>query len=105
MLIVLIIQISIFISRCFALNEIDLLPQRCPGPADKGPCNRKIYKWAYDPEKQFCSIFIWGGCAGNEKNRFDTELTCMKRCAPNYNSKFRFYLKKKKNKRSDYFQE
>lgn len=55
--------------------------QPCPGPPDKGPCNRAIYKWAYDPDKKACIMFIWGGCAGNDKNRFDTELLCMRYCA------------------------
>ncbi|XP_065161032.1 axotactin-like isoform X1 [Atheta coriaria] len=58
--------------------------QRCPGPPDKGPCNRNIYKWAYVPEKKRCEMFVWGGCAGNDKNRFDTEMQCYKRCiSPN----------------------
>ncbi|XP_017768097.1 PREDICTED: uncharacterized protein LOC108556443 [Nicrophorus vespilloides] len=56
------------------------VPNRCPGPPDKGPCNRNIYKWAYSEEHKMCSMFIWGGCAGNERNRFDTELQCVKRC-------------------------
>ncbi|KAK4876618.1 hypothetical protein RN001_009124 [Aquatica leii] len=58
--------------------------QPCPGPPDKGPCNRSIYKWAYDPEKNSCVMFIWGGCAGNDKNRFDTELLCMRYCAESH---------------------
>ncbi|XP_018318790.1 contactin-associated protein like 5-1 [Agrilus planipennis] len=52
----------------------------CPGPADKGPCNRSLYKWAYDAEKQGCVMFIWGGCGGNDKNRFDSELICLRSC-------------------------
>lgn len=54
----------------------------CPGPPDKGPCNRHIFKWAYDAEKKTCVMFIWGGCAGNDKNRFDSEIQCLRRCAP-----------------------
>lgn len=56
--------------------------QPCPGLPDKGPCNRQIYKWAYDPEKGACVMFVWGGCAGNDKNRFDSEYHCLRRCAP-----------------------
>lgn len=56
--------------------------QPCPGPPDKGPCNRQIYKWAYDPDKDTCMMFVWGGCAGNDKNRFDTEFQCLQRCSP-----------------------
>lgn len=54
----------------------------CPGPPDKGPCNRHIFKWAYDPIKKACIMFVWGGCAGNDKNRFDSEIQCLRRCAP-----------------------
>ncbi|KAB0796088.1 hypothetical protein PPYR_10149 [Photinus pyralis] len=59
--------------------------QPCPGPPDKGPCNRSIFKWAYDSERKSCVMFVWGGCAGNDKNRFDTEVLCMRYCAgPNF---------------------
>lgn len=61
--------------------------QFCPGSAEKGPCNRKIFKWAYNSEKKLCSMFVWGGCAGNDKNRFDTEVQCMTTCTPLTNSK------------------
>ncbi|XP_071052100.1 axotactin isoform X2 [Onthophagus taurus] len=54
--------------------------ERCPGSPERGPCNRNFYKWAYDPNKKTCSIFIWGGCAGNDKNRFDTEMQCVQAC-------------------------
>lgn len=82
----LLLLLLIYAKCYYCLNDLDLTPQRCPGPADKGPCNRKIYKWAYEPKSQHCILFVWGGCAGNEKNRFDTEIQCMKRCSPYYNS-------------------
>ncbi|XP_018567332.1 contactin-associated protein-like 2 isoform X2 [Anoplophora glabripennis] len=52
----------------------------CPGPPDRGPCNRNSYKWAFDHDRQECIGFLWGGCAGNDKNRFDSEQQCMERC-------------------------
>lgn len=53
---------------------------KCPGPSDRGPCNLKIYKWSYDAKTESCSMFVWGGCAGNDKNRFDSEHQCIKSC-------------------------
>lgn len=53
----------------------------CPGPPEKGPCNSQVHKWAYLPEKGGCVMFTWGGCAGNDKNRFDSEMQCMQSCA------------------------
>ncbi|XP_074039893.1 axotactin isoform X3 [Leptinotarsa decemlineata] len=55
-------------------------PHPCPGPAEKGPCNRNLYKWAFDHDRKECLMFIWGGCAGNEWNRFETERHCQNRC-------------------------
>ncbi|CAG9818527.1 unnamed protein product [Phaedon cochleariae] len=52
----------------------------CPGAPDKGPCNRNIYKWSFDHDRQECVMFIWGGCGGNDKNRFDNEHQCWNRC-------------------------
>lgn len=80
----------VFFSFTTSVLAVDIeTNQRCPGPAEKGPCNRKLFKWTYDPEKKFCSMFVWGGCAGNDKNRFDTEVQCMKTCAPHINGKLR----------------
>lgn len=62
----------------------------CPGPPEKGPCNSLVHKWAYDPEKGACVMFVWGGCAGNDKNRFDNEIQCMKSCA-GANCKYKQY--------------
>lgn len=90
MLILLICTKIVLLISSVASNGVELLPQKCPGTAEKGPCNRKFHKWYYDSEKQFCNVFIWGGCAGNDKNRFDTESQCMQRCAPDYKSKFLF---------------
>ncbi|KAJ8958106.1 hypothetical protein NQ318_006035 [Aromia moschata] len=70
---------------CSLLLAVSGRPDRsalhpCSGPPDKGPCNRNIYKWAFDHDRQECYTFLWGGCAGNEKNRFDSEKQCFDRC-------------------------
>ncbi|CAH0547877.1 unnamed protein product [Brassicogethes aeneus] len=53
---------------------------QCPGTMDRGPCNRNIYKWAFDHDRQRCVMFSWGGCMGNERNRFDNEVQCINSC-------------------------
>ena len=77
----------LLLSRTYGEQDVS---HRCPGPPDKGPCNRNLYKWAYDKEKHACFMFSWGGCAGNDKNRFDTEIQCIKQCVVQ-NGKFGFY--------------
>lgn len=59
----------------------DLGPiESCPGNPEKGPCNRNIFKWAFDHERRECITFIWGGCGGNDKNRFESEKQCIEKC-------------------------
>ncbi|KAJ8981076.1 hypothetical protein NQ317_007213 [Molorchus minor] len=70
---------------CSFFLAIPARPERndvhpCPGAPDKGPCNRHTYKWAFDHDRQECALFAWGGCAGNDKNRFDSEKQCLERC-------------------------
>ncbi|KAG5872607.1 hypothetical protein JTB14_002128 [Gonioctena quinquepunctata] len=70
---------------CSFIIAISAMPDRndlhpCPGKAEKGPCNRNIYKWAFDHDRQECVMFLWGGCAGNERNRFESENHCWNRC-------------------------
>ncbi|CAG9767385.1 unnamed protein product [Ceutorhynchus assimilis] len=55
----------------------------CPGNYDKGLCNRNIFKWAFDHERKQCITFIWGGCGGNDRNRFDSEKQCIEKCFVN----------------------
>lgn len=76
MILIFCLSLIITTSQCFEKQ----INSRCPGPPDRGPCNRNIFKWAYDPQKNECFMFIWGGCAGNDRNRFDSELQCMKQC-------------------------
>lgn len=53
----------------------------CHGTADRGPCNKDISKWTFDESTKTCVMFEWSGCGGNEYNRFNTEIECLRRCA------------------------
>lgn len=53
----------------------------CHGPPDRGPCNKKIWKWTFDRNTRTCILFHWSGCGGNEYNRFNTEIECLRTCA------------------------
>ncbi|XP_068607876.1 kunitz-type protease inhibitor 1a [Brachionichthys hirsutus] len=52
---------------------------RCTELPSTGTCREHLSRWYYDPIKQDCSRFNYGGCQGNE-NRFDTQDSCMKFC-------------------------
>lgn len=52
---------------------------RCTELPDTGSCRDSLTKWYYNPVKQECSRFNYGGCQGNE-NRFDSQESCMKYC-------------------------
>uniref|UniRef100_A0A6M2E907 BPTI/Kunitz inhibitor domain-containing protein n=1 Tax=Amblyomma tuberculatum TaxID=48802 RepID=A0A6M2E907_9ACAR len=47
-----------------------------------GKCKAAIPMWYYDSELDECRGLIYGGCKGNA-NRFNTCLSCMKRCSGN----------------------
>lgn len=52
---------------------------RCTEELSTGTCRDQFSKWYYDPFKQDCFLFNYGGCEGNE-NRFDTHEACTKFC-------------------------
>ncbi|KAM9842783.1 kunitz-type protease inhibitor 1a [Aulostomus maculatus] len=52
---------------------------RCTELPDTGNCRDSLTKWYYNPIKQECFRFNYGGCLGNE-NRFDSRDYCMKSC-------------------------
>ncbi|XP_076275482.1 axotactin isoform X2 [Rhynchophorus ferrugineus] len=76
-----IFTISCLICSTVARPDLTAAVQ-CTGKPEKGPCNRNIYKWAFDHQRKECTTFIWGGCGGNDNNRFDNESLCMERCFP-----------------------
>lgn len=52
---------------------------RCTELPDTGNCRDSFSKWYYNPIKETCLLFNYGGCQGNE-NRFETEEACLKVC-------------------------
>ncbi|XP_069673465.1 papilin isoform X4 [Periplaneta americana] len=51
----------------------------CYLPKIAGPCEGYYPHWYYDPERQQCGQFIYGGCLGNN-NRFETREDCEELC-------------------------
>ncbi|XP_060772167.1 kunitz-type protease inhibitor 1-like isoform X2 [Neoarius graeffei] len=64
------------------LLEIDVEEKNawCVVPPATGPCRASMPHWFYDPLKQSCFSFTYGGCSGN-KNRFQKKEVCMKSCS------------------------
>ncbi|KAM7375670.1 hypothetical protein PAMP_005459 [Pampus punctatissimus] len=52
---------------------------RCTELPNTGNCRDSLTKWYYNPVKQDCFRFNYGGCRGNE-NRFDSKESCMTVC-------------------------
>ncbi|KAK3733931.1 hypothetical protein QZH41_009598, partial [Actinostola sp. cb2023] len=57
--------------------------QLSPAP---GPCRAAMPQWYYNPKRQRCSRFIYGGCGGNDNN-FDSKDECKAACMRNKGSK------------------
>lgn len=60
-------------------NYVLTFTVRCTELPDTGSCRESLTKWYYNPVKEECSRFNYGGCQGNE-NRFDTQKACTKFC-------------------------
>ncbi|XP_077521305.1 carboxypeptidase inhibitor SmCI-like isoform X2 [Amblyomma americanum] len=60
----------------------------CFVEADKGPCDKTIYRYNFEPESATCNLFAYGGCEGN-RNNYNSEEECMAKCNPlnEYNRK------------------
>ncbi|KAI0233884.1 Carboxypeptidase inhibitor SmCI [Lamellibrachia satsuma] len=54
-------------------------PRFCYLPAVAGTCKAYMPRWYYNFATYACEKFIYGGCGGN-RNRFETELACRRRC-------------------------
>ncbi|XP_055383495.1 axotactin isoform X2 [Condylostylus longicornis] len=61
------------------IKEIKIY-DKCTGPGDPGPCKNFVYRWRYEQTTDSCIQFIWGGCEGNNNNRFSTEAECQLHC-------------------------
>ncbi|XP_061897966.1 kunitz-type protease inhibitor 1a [Entelurus aequoreus] len=58
---------------------VDEQKVRCTEPPHTGSCRDSLTKWYYNPLRQNCYRFNYGGCKGNE-NRFDSKEACVKVC-------------------------
>lgn len=53
----------------------------CRLPVDVGPCRDRYNRWYFDAERNSCTPFVYGGCAGN-MNRFKSFESCTAFCVP-----------------------
>lgn len=58
---------------------MDLLPNVCSFPMEKGPCQAYMSRWFFNSETGECELFAYGGCRGNSNN-FSTKEKCEKMC-------------------------
>ncbi|XP_062253369.1 kunitz-type protease inhibitor 1a [Platichthys flesus] len=58
---------------------VDEQKVRCTEPPHTGSCRDSLTKWYFNPIKQECFRFNYGGCQGTE-NRFDTQEDCKRVC-------------------------
>ncbi|KAL7031038.1 hypothetical protein ACKWTF_006877 [Chironomus riparius] len=54
-------------------------PDYCTLNPVAGPCKLLLYRYYYNPARQACERFAYGGCKGN-KNNFLTKRACLKTC-------------------------
>jgi hypothetical protein len=54
-------------------------PGFCSLAPESGPCNAAFERYYYDPAMARCSLFVWGGCGGNDNN-FATAEACAEAC-------------------------
>ncbi|EPY73082.1 hypothetical protein CB1_043681001 [Camelus ferus] len=53
----------------------------CSMPTEPGPCMAFLHRWWYNKTSNTCSIFIYGGCKGNNNN-FQSQAICENFCPP-----------------------
>lgn len=68
----------VLVSSFFVLCSLAFLG-RCVSPADPGPCNATLKRYAYNPYLASCVKFNFSGCGGNS-NRFVSEFECEHVC-------------------------
>ncbi|VDK30196.1 unnamed protein product [Gongylonema pulchrum] len=77
--------------RCLMSNETSAVTERmkesCLLPFETGPCGDTQQLWYFDRSSQYCRLFVYGGCGGNE-NRFFSEDECMSFCSTRESRKF-----------------
>ncbi|XP_052540213.1 WAP four-disulfide core domain protein 8-like [Tympanuchus pallidicinctus] len=53
--------------------------QLCHLAPERGPCRRRLYRYAYIPALRSCRVFVYSGCGGNVNN-FRTAEECRQVC-------------------------
>ncbi|XP_050352180.1 papilin-like [Nymphalis io] len=54
-------------------------PQFCFLQPEIGECDKDLTRWGYNPTKNKCQTFEYGGCGGNDNNFLDME-SCKAAC-------------------------
>jgi hypothetical protein len=65
-----------------SVNNLCLLcrADKCRQPQQRGPCRGSYTRWYFDPAREACVQFAYGGCLGND-NRFESLEECESNCA------------------------
>ncbi|KAI2595065.1 EPPIN-WFDC6 readthrough [Homo sapiens] len=58
---------------------LDLKQDVCEMPKETGPCLAYFLHWWYDKKDNTCSMFVYGGCQGNNNN-FQSKANCLNTC-------------------------
>lgn len=54
-------------------------PDSCSLPPESGPCEAYFLRYHFDASAGRCSLFVYGGCEGNDNN-FETAQDCAEAC-------------------------
>ena len=61
------------------VDENEEKPEFCQLPPEKGPCIGQWTRYFYNQTTDDCTVFVYGGCDGNENN-FHSLLACRVIC-------------------------
>ena len=62
-----------------SVSHLDEKPEFCRLAPEKGPCVGRWTRYFYNESRDDCSVFLYGGCDGNENN-FHSILACRVIC-------------------------
>nr|XP_026695132.1 papilin-like isoform X6 [Ciona intestinalis] len=67
-------------SNTLTSSEPPMVPAEfCATPMEEGPCRASLYRYYFNSETQLCSVFVYGGCRGNQNN-FMAPEECQAAC-------------------------